>query len=1023
MDSSPKIIASNYEILEKIGAGGKGVVYLGRHRNLDKLVVLKADKRTQVDEEGESAPESLSSLNPETLRQEVDALKDLNHTYIPHVYDYVEEDGVVYTVMDYIEGESLDKPLSRGESFPQAQVIKWARELLEALDYLHTRPNKILHSDIKPANIMLTPQGDIRLIDFNIALILGTEKTVRVGGSYGYASPEHYGVDFSSDGSSRSKHLSRNSRRTDTEDLSEGASQRSSFRAKSRSGSGKSVGGRSVLVDEKSDIYGLGATLYHLLTGERPAKDAKDVIPITKFKERRISAQVAKIVTKAMNPNPDLRYQTAKEMLKAFLNLYRNDMRSRRRRLRMALTAFLVLCGLLTGGAMTYVGLRRMERIKANQALAAESREALERDNIDLAIEKAREALPEALGLFDPPYSTEAQRALSNALGVYDLSDGYKPYKSIALTSPASGEAVKPVKAALSPDGVFAAVLVNELENWWISVYDVESGERVGTPLEAAPSATTDFLFTDHETILYAGRDGLVSFNLREQRENWRTNQAVTSVALSGDGSVAATVFRDETHAAIWDAHTGEALLNPQTGEPLRVDFRGRSMRLRVTDWVMDMKYNLFALDAVGDRLAVSFDDKTATLYDLRTGEETAIFDPGETDCSYFEGGFYKSFLAVSAYNGTQTMFLFADLSSGRVIDSVHVLAFHIQTDESGVYLSRPSVSAVSKLDPSAWGTPQFVERTLASVGTKIDSFRKFGDRVLVRSDEKWLLYDADARLTAQLDAPFLIDYAAIGGENLLLVNRDTPSLLIQRWERNPESVQFTYDPAFTHLEANVNSDGETALIFLRDRFIIMNRNGASLTPEPINVADAEQVRDEQYRRTGTVDRLGDIAPQDYLEVWYYDGLIRGYSVKDGGILFEKQGPIPDTARNEEVMETKDFRVVAPVNGAPEVYDKASGEQIGVLEFDGSLMYAYQAGEYLIAQYMSLLNYNERFGVLLDRNLQALADLPGLTDVLPDGTLVFDDTVGNLRESRIYSIEDLIAWGKAHGTEGVDESA
>lgn len=92
------IIASTYEIIEKIGSGGGGIVYLGRHLRLEKLVVLKADKRT-------------ISAKPEVLRREVDALKDLSHTYIPQVYDFVEQDGVVYTVMDFIEGESLDKPL------------------------------------------------------------------------------------------------------------------------------------------------------------------------------------------------------------------------------------------------------------------------------------------------------------------------------------------------------------------------------------------------------------------------------------------------------------------------------------------------------------------------------------------------------------------------------------------------------------------------------------------------------------------------------------------------------------------------------------------------------------------------------------------------------------------------------------------------------------------------------------------------------------------------------------------------
>ena len=149
-----------YEIIHELGSGGGGVVYLAQHKRLGKLVAVKADKRKL-------------NTKPEVLRREVDTMKDLSHTYIPKVYDFVVENDTVYTVMDYVEGESLDKPLNRDERFSQPQIIEWTKQLLGALDYLHNRPpHGILHSDIKPANIMVTPQGDIRLIDFNIALAL-----------------------------------------------------------------------------------------------------------------------------------------------------------------------------------------------------------------------------------------------------------------------------------------------------------------------------------------------------------------------------------------------------------------------------------------------------------------------------------------------------------------------------------------------------------------------------------------------------------------------------------------------------------------------------------------------------------------------------------------------------------------------------------------------------------------------------------------------------------------------------------
>ena len=182
-----ELIGGTYEVVQRLGSGGGGVVYLANHIRLNKQVVLKADKRK-------------ITTRPELLRREVDVLKNLNHPYIPQVYDFFAEDETVYTAMDFVEGESLDKPLKRGERFSQPQVVKWAIQLLEALDYLHspthgTPPRGYVHSDIKPANIMLRTNGDICLIDFNISLALGEENVI--GASAGYASPEHYGLDFS----------------------------------------------------------------------------------------------------------------------------------------------------------------------------------------------------------------------------------------------------------------------------------------------------------------------------------------------------------------------------------------------------------------------------------------------------------------------------------------------------------------------------------------------------------------------------------------------------------------------------------------------------------------------------------------------------------------------------------------------------------------------------------------------------------------------------------------------------------
>ena len=530
-----KVIASTYEVLQEIGAGGGGVVYLGRHIRLNKMIVLKADKRSL-------------SKNPESLRGEVDALKNLSHMYIPQVYDFVQEDGIVYTVMDYIEGESLDKPLKRGEHFPQPRLVEWACELLEALDYLHSRPpHGILHSDIKPANIMVTPQGDIRLIDFNIALFMGENGAVRVGRSRGYASPEHYGLDFT-EPDSRTRMATTRGAGTERVD---GASTNSAHASNSFSFRSTTSGGKTVMLDRRSDIYSVGATLYHLFTGERPDPDAKLVKPITDFP---VNPAIARIIRKAMEPNPDRRYQSAKDMLRDFERLHHDDPRAKRHRRRIREAAAAVLLIALTGATMTYIALQQTNRLKELRQFASDSREALRAGEVTEAVRLALDALPENPGFYDPPeYLAPARLALTNALGVYDLDARYQPWDRIDLPS-------EPVKVRLTPDGSRAAALVRDGTDWKLQVFDLERRERVAD-LYAEASSQAEFLFADNDTLFYAGIDGLSSWNCASGAPLWpATGLPATAVALSPGGTLLAAVGRDEQprqYARFFDAATG----------------------------------------------------------------------------------------------------------------------------------------------------------------------------------------------------------------------------------------------------------------------------------------------------------------------------------------------------------------------------------------------------------------------------------------------------------------------------------
>lgn len=167
-----------------------------------------------------------------------------------------------------------------------------------------------------------------------------------------------------------------------------------------------------------------------------------------------------------------------------------------------------------------------------------------------------------------------------------------------------------------------------------------------------------------------------------------------------------------------------------------------------------------------------------------------------------------------------------------------------------------------------------------------------------------------------------------------------------------------------------------------------------------ISIPDSDQVYDQQYRRSDNGCSL---------DVIYNDGFIRSYSADDGRVLSETQGEKPDGTLYEEFF-TDNYRIESPLHGTPTVYERSSGELIKELESDDYLTYVTQVDDYIITEYVTA--QGERYGLLLNSSCEILAELPNLCDILPDSTLVFDDMRGNLRSSRIYSIQELLAFAK-----------
>lgn len=327
-----------YEIKSIIGKGGMSTVYLAEHKRLHTRWAVKEVRKQQG-----TRFDFLAESN---------ILKRLQHPMLPRIVDIFEDRDCIYIVEDFVEGITLEDLLKQQKKVDEFQGLQWFRDLCGVLAYLHgQRPHPIIYRDMKPSNIMLQPDGSLKLIDFGIAREYKQESNADTTyiGTKGYAAPEQFG---------------------------------------------------KAQTDARTDIYSLGVTMYHLLTGKSPYEPPYQFVSVRQLVPE-LSHGIEYILNKCVQSEPSDRYQTVDELVDDLDHIYRFDRAWQKyqnaKRIRVAVVAVMLAAsvGLMAGGQVL-MGQEKEDKYSSLLSQASELY-TTDYDGMTVLLDEARALYPDRM--------------------------------------------------------------------------------------------------------------------------------------------------------------------------------------------------------------------------------------------------------------------------------------------------------------------------------------------------------------------------------------------------------------------------------------------------------------------------------------------------------------------------------------------------------------------------------------------------------------------------------------------------